>query len=155
WSATQALVARLVAEGMIGEPRVALLALHLPVLADPSGELPDWWRDRTHGGGWLGAHGTHLIDQVRMTIGDLAGVSAGLHCVADRPGMTADDTYTVHLRTEGGCDVVLQSSAGAWGEPLAVTRISGTRGTVWTEGDRVVLATAAGIDDVPVPADLA
>jgi predicted dehydrogenase len=154
WATAQALMARTVAEGMIGEPRFALFVLHLPLLADPAGELPEWWRDEDAGGGWLGAQGTHVIDQVRMTIGEIIGVSAGLARVADRPGMTADDSYTVHLRTDGGCDVLLQSSAGAWGAPLVVTRIAGTAGTVWIEGDRVVLADASGTHDVPVPEDL-
>jgi predicted dehydrogenase len=154
WSTTQALLARTIAEGMIGEPRLAAFLLHLPVLADPAGELPDWWRDRAEGGGWLGAYATHIIDQVRMTIGEISAVSAGLTCVADRAGMTADDTYTVHARTDGGCDVVLQSTAASWGTPLAVTRVVGTGGTAWIEGDRVMLATADGSSEVAVPEDL-
>jgi predicted dehydrogenase len=154
WSAPQAVLARAVADGVIGEPRYALFLLHLPLLADPAGELPDWWQRADEGGGWLGAHATHIIDQVRMTLGEIAGVSAGLAVLADRPGMTADDTYTVHLRTVGGCDVLLQSGAGAWGPPIAVTRISGTKGSAWVEGDQVLVADADGTRPLPVPDEL-
>src|SRR6185503_5550958 len=81
----QALAARAIAEGAIGEPRVATLLLHVPLLADPAGELPDWWSDRAQGGGWLGAHGSHLVDQIRSTLGEFEGVSASLQCVSERP----------------------------------------------------------------------
>ena len=54
-------------------------------------------RRRRPGGGWLGAHGSQLIDQIRATLGDFAGVSASLVHVIERP-MTADDGFVVHFR---------------------------------------------------------
>ena len=81
----QALAARAIAAGAIGEPRFVTLMLHVPLLADPAGELPAWWSDRAQGGGWLGAHGSHLVDQVRSTLGEFEGVSASLQCVSERP----------------------------------------------------------------------
>jgi hypothetical protein len=30
--------------------------MHIPLLADAAGEVPDWWSDAQAGGGWLGAH---------------------------------------------------------------------------------------------------
>src|SRR5207302_9310766 len=53
WATGQALAARAVAEGAIGEPRLATFLLHVPLLADPAGELPGWWADADAGGGWL------------------------------------------------------------------------------------------------------
>src|SRR5437868_10078429 len=55
WSTGQALAARLIREGAIGEPRMATFILHVPMLADPDGELPAWWASAEDGGGWLGA----------------------------------------------------------------------------------------------------
>src|SRR5439155_21722232 len=70
----QALMARVIAGGAIGEPRLATFILHVPGLVDPAGEVPAWWSDASQGGGWLGAQGSHAVDQVRSTLGEFAGV---------------------------------------------------------------------------------
>ena len=84
FDAGQALLARVVRSGAIGEPRLALFALHVPVLAAADAELPAWWADAGEGGGWLGAHGSQVIDQVRATLGEFATVTASLVNLADR-----------------------------------------------------------------------
>jgi len=149
----QALAARAIADGVIGAPRFATLLLHVPLLADPSGSVPDWWSDRAQGGGWLGAHGSHLIDQVRTTLGEFAGVSADLPCISER-AMSAEDTYTIHFRAQSGAHGVLQSSASTWGRFLACTQFAGSRGTLWLEGDDVWLADQSGPRVLPIPEDL-
>ena len=153
WSTGQALAARIIREGAIGDPRMATFILHVPLLADPHGELPSWWADAGEGGGWLGAQAAHVVDQVRTTLGEFEGVSASLPLVADR-SMTAEDSYTVHFRTHTGVDGVMQSTAGAFGPPLFVTRVAGTAGTVWVDFDTVSIADADGQRQVPVPDDL-
>jgi predicted dehydrogenase len=153
WATGQALAARVIAAGAIGVPRLAAFLLHIPMLADPAGELPAWWSDSDEGGGWLGAQAAHVVDQIRSTLGEFAGVSAGLNRVADR-SMTAEDSYTVHFQLESGLEGVMQSTAGAWGPPVFVTRVAGTSGTVIIEGDTVRLADRSGTQVVPVPDDL-
>ena len=69
---------------------MATFLLHVPLLADPSAEVPEWWADRGQGGGWLGAHGSQLIDQIRVTLGEFESVAASLPHVAG-PAMTAED----------------------------------------------------------------
>jgi predicted dehydrogenase len=150
----QALAARAIAAGAIGEPRMATLMLHVPLLADTSAEVPDWWADRAQGGGWLGAHGSHLIDQVRQTLGEFAGVSAGLTCLSPAP-RTAEDTYTVHFRLQNGAHGVLQSSASIPGRFFACTQFSGSGGSLWLEGEDVWLADPSGVRQLPIPGDLA
>ena len=135
----QALLRRAVLEGAVGEPRVATFMLHLPLLADPAGQVPGWWSDAGQGGGWLGAHAAHVIDQIRSTLGEFASVSAGLNLVSDR-AWSAEDSYTIHFRTFAGAEGVMQSSAGSFGPMLVTTRIAGTRGTCWLEGDTVWVA---------------
>jgi predicted dehydrogenase len=149
----QALLRRAVAEGAIGEPRLATFMLHMPLLADPAAEVPEWWSDARQGGGWLGAHAVHVIDQVRSTLGELAEVSAGLTLVSDRH-WSAEDTYTVRFRTVTGVEGIMQSSAGSYGEILLTTRVAGSRGTCWLHGDTVFLADAEGTRELPVPDDL-
>jgi predicted dehydrogenase len=153
FASSQALLTRAVRDGLIGEPRLATFIMNVPVLADPAGEVPDWWSAAASGGGWLGAYASHIIDQVRATLGEIAGVSASLSLVSDRD-WTAEDSYTVHFRTVSGCDGVLQSTAGAWGPMDFITRISGSKGTAWLQGQDVCVADATGTRKLEVPDDL-
>ena len=153
WGTGQATMARLVREGAIGAPRLATFLLTIPLLADPAGEVPAWWSDAAQGGGWLGAHAAHVVDQIRSTLGEFDGLSATLPTLADRD-WTAEDTYVVHFRLESGCVGTMQSSAADWGPITMVARIAGSRGTVWTEGDVVRVADASGTRTAEVPEDL-
>jgi len=155
WATGQAALARAVASGLIGEPRLATFLLHIPLLADPAAEVPDWWSDREEGGGWLGAHAVHVIDQVRTTLGEFAGVSAALPVIADHgKGWTVEDSYSVRFRLVSGVEGVLQSSAADWGPILMMTRVVGSTGTVWAEGDTVRVADHRGVRVLDPPADL-
>ncbi|MCU1376383.1 MAG: hypothetical protein JWO68_3669 [Actinomycetia bacterium] len=149
----QALLRRLVQRGDIGEPRMVLFLLEMPLIADHGAEVPAWWEDRGEGGGWFGAHGSHWIDQVQSMLGPISGVSASLPVVSGRP-MSAEDTYTVHFRTVSGVEGVLHSTAASRGPMLMDQRVTGTEGTAWVVGEDVHLATAAGTGPVAVPADL-
>lgn len=155
WSTGQAVATRAIQAGVIGEPRLATFMLHQPGLADPRAEVPAWWSDAGEGGGWLGAYASHIVDQMRHMFGEFEGVSASLGVTSDRPDWTAEDTYTVHFRTRSGVDGVLQSTAGAWGPPLAASRIAGSKGTLCIEGDSVVVHDASGQHTLEVPAELA
>jgi len=133
WDPGQATLARAVASGVVGEPRTATVILHVPALADLAAEVPPWWADASSGGGWLGAHGSQVIDQVRVTLGEFAGVSASLVHLR-RSAMTAEDSFVVHFRLRSGVVGVLQSSAADWGPYLIETRVAGTEGTAWIDG---------------------
>jgi predicted dehydrogenase len=154
YDAGQALLAEAVRTGMVGAPRMATWLMHVPMLADPAAELPAWWADSSAGGGWLGAHGSQLIDQIRVTLGEFAGVSASIIHVVDRP-MTADDGFVVHFRMRDGCVGVLQSTASDRGI-IVETRVTGSTGSAWIEGvgDTVRVADAAGVRRLPVPDEL-
>jgi predicted dehydrogenase len=155
WDPGQALLARAVAAGEVGEPRLATVILHVPLLADRSAEVPAWWADAEQGGGWLGAHGSQIIDQIRVTLGEFESVSASLPHVADT-GRTAEDAFVVHFRMRSGAVGTLQSTAGDWGPPIVVTRVTGSSGTAWIEGvgSTVRVADGSGTRTLPVPPDL-
>lgn len=153
FDSAQASVARLVRGGAIGEPRLATFLLHIPLLAAPGSQVPEWWAQADQGGGWLGAQAAHVIDQVRVTIGEFAGVNAALLNLADH-GWTAEDTYSVRFRTTNGCEGFMQSTAADWGALLIETRIAGSKGTVWTDFGGVHVADSGGTRDVPIPDDL-
>ena len=151
----QALMARAVQDGMVGEPRLIDVLLHVPVLADPDSEVPAWWADTDQGGGWLGAHGSQVIDQVRALGVEIEAVSATITSVVDR-AWTADDAFIVQFRTTGGAAGVLASTSSDHGAMLVDTRVVGTEGTVWIEGlgNDMRVATAAGSRRLPVPDEL-
>jgi predicted dehydrogenase len=153
----QALLARCVRQGLIGDPRLATFLLHVPLLADPSAEVPVWWADASQGGGWLGAHGSQVLDQIRVTLGDFATVSASLPHVAGRADLSAEDGFVVHFTMRSGAVGTLQSTSGDWGPPIMITRVSGTAGAAWVEGagDVVQVADRDGTRTIPVPDDLA
>ena len=155
WDAGQATLARAVAEGGVGEPRLATVQMHVPLLADAAAEVPDWWADRDQGGGWFGAHGSQVIDQVRTTLGEFEGVSASLPHVADR-GMSAEDGFVVHFRMRSGAVGTLQSTSGDWGPPIVETRVVGSSGTAWIQGVSSVVKVADrnGARTIPVGDDL-
>jgi predicted dehydrogenase len=153
FATAQALLARAVAGGLVGRPRLATFLLHAPMLADPKSEVPEWWSDAAAGGGWLGAYAPHLVDQVRTTLGEFEGVSAALPRVAERD-WTAEDGFSVRFRLRSGVDGILQSTAADWGPFLAVARIVGSTGSAWTEGDAVKVADRGGTRTLEVPEDL-
>jgi predicted dehydrogenase len=149
YDAGQALLARAVADGTIGEPRIATWIMHVPVLAEIDAVVPEWWAEATVMGGWLAAHGSQLIDQIRATLGEFQGVSASLVHVVDR-AMSADDGFVVHFRMDNGCAGILQSTASDRGI-MVETRVTGSQATAWIEGvgATVKVASAAGVRTLP------
>jgi predicted dehydrogenase len=149
----QALLARVVREGAIGAARLATFLMHIPLLADAGSAVPAWWSDAEAGGGWLGAHAPHVIDQAHTTVGEIVGVSASLPRIVER-AWTVEDSYVVHFRTADGAAGVMQSVAADRGPMLFATRVVGTLGTAWAEGDRVKIADANGTREVAMPDEL-
>jgi predicted dehydrogenase len=153
----RALPARLLAEGAIGEPRLASFVSYVALVADPTVPFLEWWFDPARGGGWLGASGSHVVDQVRTWFGDVDVVAATLGLVSERdPATHAEDAFTVLLRARAsGATVVAQQTGGAWGPPAGLSHVAGTRGSLWLDGTDVWLADREGARVVPAPADLA
>jgi predicted dehydrogenase len=121
------------------------------VLADPGSVVPAWWADAASRGGWMWAHGSQLIDQIRVTLGEFEGVSAHVVQVVDRPAMSADDGFVVHFRMRNGAVGVMQSTAGDWGV-MVETRVTGSRGAAWIEGVGATVKVAGpdGVTTAPV-----
>jgi predicted dehydrogenase len=151
----QALLARVIGEGRIGAPRLGMFVLHVPVLAEDDAELPVWWADASQGGGWLGAHGSQVIDQIRVTLGEFTSVTAAVVHIAERDA-TADDGFVVHFVLDNGCVGVMQSTAADRGPMIIETRVIGSEGSAWIDGlgDTVKVATSDGTATIPIPDDL-
>jgi predicted dehydrogenase len=149
----RAMVARLLAEGLIGEPRFVSLTQFAQYAIDPNTELPEWWLDKSAGGGWLGAWGSHVVDWVRTWLGEFASLSAALPNISV-PAGAADDSYIVRFRLANGAEGVLQQTAGDWGPFAAIVRVAGTKGTVGIENGAVWFADRNGRREIPVAPDL-
>lgn len=154
WRPERALVARSISDGLIGEPRFLTLVQYMALVASPDARMPHWWFDIEAGGGWLGASGSHSMDQVRAWLGEFASVSAALPTVSARND-GAEDSFVVRFRLANGVEGVAQQTAGAWGPNTDTTRIAGTKGTLWIEGSAVWLADRNGTRELTMPSDLA
>jgi predicted dehydrogenase len=150
----RATFARAISDGMIGDPRFATIITLIPQIPYSEHEMPAWWFEPAEGGGWLGAMGSHVFDQLRLWLGDFASVSASLATLTATRG-PVDDSFTVHLRTRAGAQGVIQSSAGTFGSMVDVTRISGAEGTLWTEGGAVHCARRGEQKALDIPDEYA
>jgi predicted dehydrogenase len=153
WMTERALMGRAIAHGVIGKPRFVSLAQYTDLVADPNARWPPWWFDKTAGGGWLGASGSHVIDQVRNWLGEFASVSADLPIVSAREDV-AEDSFLVRFRLANEVPGILQSTGGAWGPFAGMTRIAGTDGTLWIESGIVWLADREGPRELTEPPEL-
>ena len=152
WASERATVARAIARGAIGTPRLVSLVQFVPFVADPATRTPSWWFDAARGGGWLGASGSHVVDQVRTWVGEFAHVSATLPLVSDRAGV-AEDSFVVHFGLRDGAGGVLVQTAAAWAAAGA-TAVAGTHGTVGIDGAQPWIADRDGRRPLDVPPDL-
>ncbi|HZJ27701.1 MAG TPA: Gfo/Idh/MocA family oxidoreductase [Acidimicrobiia bacterium] len=157
FAAAQSAVARVIGEGRIGEPRTFTVVSSINLLSGPTELFADWWYDAAAGGGWLGASGSHAVDQLRTWLGEIESVSATLPTVSalDRG---VEDSFVARLTTVNGAEGVLQQCAAAWTpNVVGLTSVTGTEGTIVVKGDRVVLADATGehelVTATPVEAD--
>lgn len=153
WQPERALFGRAIADGLVGEPRFLALDQFIPFCADPETRLPGWWFDKEAGGGWLGAGGSHIVDQVRAWLGDFASLSANLMVVSDRENV-AEDSYSLRFLMKNGVEGSMQQSAGAWGPAATLLRCAGTKGTLWIDGGKVFVADRQGSRELSMPEDL-
>jgi predicted dehydrogenase len=76
---------RLLRDGYIGKPMHVELALRVGGHLDPRRQH-NWWSEEARGGGVLGALGSHMIDLLRWTLGDVHAVCGTQHTfIGDRP----------------------------------------------------------------------
>jgi len=153
WAPERAMLGRIVSEGLIGEPRLANFTSLSPYLLQTGPDMPPWWFDKSAGGGWLGAAGSHLVDWIRDLLGDFRSLSAAVSTF-DRDRGDADDTFSFRFSLANGAGGIVQQSAAAWGEPLDIVRIVGTEGAVWLDQGRIRLSDKDGTRTVEILDDL-
>ncbi len=141
---------RAIAAGMIGEPRYLTFLQHTNMLADIDTPWPQWWFDADAGGGWLGASGSHMIDHVRSWLGEFESLSAALPVVADRSGVP-EDSFNIRFRLASGVQGLLTQTAADWGPMASITKVVGSRGSIWLDAGRAWIADRDGQRELPIP----
>ncbi|MEO6717270.1 MAG: Gfo/Idh/MocA family oxidoreductase [Novosphingobium sp.] len=152
--AQRAAVGRAIGEGLIGEPRTVSMVQLLPHIPVWENSMPGWWFDPAEGGGWLGASMPHLADQLRTWLGEFASVSASLSAVTVSRG-PVDDTFSARFAMASGAQGVIQYCAGVYGPMMDLAHVSGSLGSIWTDGAGIKIADKNGTRDYAIPADLA
>lgn len=161
YDSAQALLTRLVQSGAIGEPLMFHRIYQQPG-PDVHEELSDWWMDEAQGGGFLGAFGTHMIDQARATVGEIDSLSCILRKLSpSRPTQSSDDYYTLQFRTKNGCMGLLEAALNFPGPFMMGTKVAGTTGAAWIqsgasfgEPEQVWIKDADGARQIPMPDEL-
>ena len=148
----RAMMARTIADGAIGIPKLATFTSLIPYLVSAT-SMPPWWFDEEAGGGWLGASSPHLIDWIRCTLGDFESLSGALATMAPQNG-EADDAYVFRFRLKSGLEGVVQQAAAAWGPAIDIARIMGTKGSIWLDGQDLRIAAADGTRSIAIAADI-
>jgi predicted dehydrogenase len=147
-------VGRALADGLIGEPYFATFVQFMGFVSLFEDDFPDWWFDPAEGGGWLGASGSHVVDQIRAWLGEFDSVSAGLTKGKYRRG-PVDDSFAVRFRLVSGLEGVMQQSSSSFGPLVEMTRIAGTAGSLWTDHAGAHFADRSSERTLVIPDDLA
>lgn len=151
WDAARRSVHDAVTEGAVGAPEHLAYSWLVPywrVPARPHG----WLFDAAAGGGWLRAMGSHLIDFVAWTLGEVTAVSGHVRTVVaqrlDPSGglrpCTADDGFTLALRTATDAGAVIDTTAAASVARPASLVVLGADGAVTETAAGVVLHRSDG-----------
>ena len=137
--------------GEIGRIRWAEARYSSPSRNDP--ERPwKWWSSEEHGGGVLGAVGSHIIDAFRYFIGEASAIRATLRTfITERPDddgnlreVTSDDwgTFAMRFANDAIATVTLSVVSGV-DEPTEF-QIHGSRGSIKLVEDRFLLSEIKG-----------
>jgi predicted dehydrogenase len=120
-----------------------------------------WLFDRSLGGGWLGAWGSHAIDAVRWLLGEVTAAGAANRVtIAERPdrdgvmrACDAEDAFTGWMTVEGGATVGIDTSFATTVTLPTHIAICGSEGTIDITNDhRIVLRRADGTkDEIELP----
>jgi predicted dehydrogenase len=145
-------IRELIDRGEIGSLEHLHLSTFLSVSRTPLRPF-GWVFDADLGGGWLGALGSHWVDFIRWSIGEIIDASAELRTtVASRPDAggrqhdcTAEDGFSAFLRTDAGVTASLDcSSAAPVTLPPTLTLI-GAQGAIQMIGEqRIVISNDGG-----------
>lgn len=147
-------VAEMIAAGELGEIRHVNIANIGASWANPASRPKgDWWSLAEHGGGRLGANGSHQVDMLRWWLGPVRSVvGQALTVLPDRLDKktgeawtaTADDLAYFTMEMAGGALAQVFMSGVAANNIGNLTQVFGSKGTITLDNDneRLMFAKA-------------
>ncbi len=145
WTPARAAVGGAIASGAIGSPRLATIVEYNPFLTKSGSMMPSWFEEPGIGG-WLGANGSHTLDQIRQWLGPFESVSASMLTASDQ-GRRVEDAYSARFHMGSGTEAVLQQIGAAW-TTRSLIAVSGTLGTAGIDDGQAWIADAEGTRDL-------
>lgn len=141
----RAKVAEMIADGDLGEIRHVNIANIGSSWANPAARPKgDWWSLAEHGGGRLGANGSHQVDMLRWWLGPVASVvGQALTVIPDRLDKatgeawtaTADDLSYFTLQMQSGALAQVFMSGVAANNIGNLTQVFGSKGSIVLDND--------------------
>jgi predicted dehydrogenase len=145
--------ARLVSQGVIGQPQVARWTFYAHMSAENPYYQTAWRQKPAHPGGFLSDHGVHSAAVFRMVLGEVESVTGEVAQM--RADLIPADTLSATLRFANGC-LGTYAITHAIPGPVRPLEIAGPEGVLMAWRDRVALwRDGAEVESWPLvsPAD--
>jgi predicted dehydrogenase len=147
------LAKQLLDDGELGEIRHFRAHYHQEWLVDPTAPVSWRLRKETAGSGALGDLGSHIVDQARYLVGEIASVSGLLRTfVTDRPGgpVDVDDAFEAVVAFDNGAVGTLEATRCAAGRKNGMGfEINGSKGTLSFDQERMNELQLYLVDSTP------
>ena len=115
-----------------------------------------WLTEKKRGGGYLGALGSHHIDQLILWGGPIRRVFCALRTLAAEPAITADDCFTLLVEFASGARGMVDLFGGAHVRGSLMEVSGSTDALTVLDGYRLGRPNeSGGYEEVPIPEDLA
>ena len=150
-------------EGKLGNVEHIVIRDLISGWARNSGRKPTWLSEKQRGGGYLGALGSHHVDQLLLWGGPIRRVFCRLGTLAAKipdaspaqRSITADDCFTLVAEFESGATGVVDLFSGARARREAYEAY-GSADAVVVEGNYRLVRPKEGseAEEIPIPPDL-
>ena len=159
----RATLTRWIEQGKLGEIEHLAMRTRLPGWAREPKRPLTWLTERERGGGFLGALGSHDLDQLMLWAGPVRRIFCRLRQLAPTaPGVsaahqaiTAEDCYTILLEFKSGATGLIDTFGGSKIRSERIEAFGSEDALLVLDGVRIGHPNAKGsVDDLPIPEDL-
>lgn len=154
---------RWIEEGRLGRVEHLVIRDRIPGWARSPARRLTWLTEKQRGGGYLGALGSHHIDQFHLWGGPIQRVFCALRTLAaETPdaspahrAITADDCFTLLARFRSGATGVVDLFGGAHVRRERIEAYGASDSLVILDGYRIGRPNEDGnVEEIPIPEDL-